>query len=277
VTRTIGLTLFTSALMAAFLVAADDPAPEKGDKEPAKKEAKAEPDAKGENPAVPEAPQEKAEEIIRRLNEEFETSRDRLDKKDPGAETRDIQKKIIDDLDKLINQQNNSDCSCKNPSSSSSSTSKSSSSSSSSSSSAGKGNQSDKSQASSQPKKGGQGEKKDQSAGKGKDGQKDEKKQDAAGKHGGEKKDQTAKNDGKDKDGKKEGGTKGGDSDKGRSEKKDNNTVADLYKDVWGHLPQWKRLEMDVHARERFMPKYEDLLRQYYRTIAEQGKRRDGE
>ncbi len=42
----------------------------------------------------------------------------------------------------------------------------------------------------------------------------------------------------------------------------------------WGELPKRIRDELDVHARERFMPRYEDLLRQYYRTIAEQGTRR---
>ena len=34
---------------------------------------------------------------------------------------------------------------------------------------------------------------------------------------------------------------------------------------------------MDVYSRERFMPRYEEILRQYYRTIAEQGRRKEGE
>jgi hypothetical protein len=32
---------------------------------------------------------------------------------------------------------------------------------------------------------------------------------------------------------------------------------------------------MDQYSHERFMPKYEELLKQYYATIAEKGKRKD--
>jgi hypothetical protein len=48
--------------------------------------------------------------------------------------------------------------------------------------------------------------------------------------------------------------------------------------DWWGpSLPKIKRLEMDVYSKERFLPRYEELLRQYYRTIAEQGRRQEGD
>jgi hypothetical protein len=50
--------------------------------------------------------------------------------------------------------------------------------------------------------------------------------------------------------------------------------IADLYKDVWGHLPETLRQEMDQYAREKFMAKYGDLLKQYYATIAEKGHRK---
>ncbi|HLJ95818.1 MAG TPA: hypothetical protein VKU02_21760 [Gemmataceae bacterium] len=50
--------------------------------------------------------------------------------------------------------------------------------------------------------------------------------------------------------------------------------IADLYKDVWGHLPQTLRQEMDQYSREQFMAKYADLLKQYYATIAEKGRRK---
>jgi hypothetical protein len=42
-----------------------------------------------------------------------------------------------------------------------------------------------------------------------------------------------------------------------------------MFKDIWGHLPETMRLEMDAYARQQFMPKYSDLLREYYKTIAE--------
>jgi hypothetical protein len=52
--------------------------------------------------------------------------------------------------------------------------------------------------------------------------------------------------------------------------------IADLYKDVWGHLPETLRQEMDQYSREQFMDKYQELLKQYYATIAEKSKRPRG-
>jgi hypothetical protein len=49
--------------------------------------------------------------------------------------------------------------------------------------------------------------------------------------------------------------------------------VAEFYKDIWGHLPEKMRQEMDAYFKERFMPRYSDLLRQYYSNIAEQNKK----
>lgn len=51
--------------------------------------------------------------------------------------------------------------------------------------------------------------------------------------------------------------------------------LADSFKAIWGHLPETMRLEMDAYAREQFMPKYSELLKQYYSTIAE--RRREGD
>jgi hypothetical protein len=48
--------------------------------------------------------------------------------------------------------------------------------------------------------------------------------------------------------------------------------LADLYKDIWGHLPETLRQEMNQYSREQFMAKYGDLLKQYYTTIAEKGR-----
>jgi hypothetical protein len=50
---------------------------------------------------------------------------------------------------------------------------------------------------------------------------------------------------------------------------------ADLYKDVWGHLPESLRAEMNAYSNPQpFMPRYDDLIKKYYRTIAEQGRRK---
>ena len=44
-------------------------------------------------------------------------------------------------------------------------------------------------------------------------------------------------------------------------------------KQVWGHLPDRLRQEMNQYYKEQFMPKYNDMLRQYYNRLAEGDKR----
>jgi hypothetical protein len=240
-------------------------------------EPKDKPDKK-EAPAEGENPQDKIKEILSRLDDNFGKASERLDKKDPGQDTRKIQDDIIKDLDELIKQQQNggggggANQQCNNPSGG-----------------GGQGQQGGSSssqqqqQASSQQKSGGgqQGKQKspqslsdEQRKPGGSQGQ--EKKEDGLAKKGGGKeekegKDQQAKGEGEKKS--KGSGNGGG----GDANAKEKNTIADLYKDVWGHLPAHERPKMDVYSRERFMPRYEDLLRQYYRTIAEQGRRNEGE
>jgi hypothetical protein len=53
--------------------------------------------------------------------------------------------------------------------------------------------------------------------------------------------------------------------------------LAELYKDIWGHLPETLRQEMNQYSREQFMAKYGDLLKQYYTTIAEKGRHKGEE
>lgn len=48
---------------------------------------------------------------------------------------------------------------------------------------------------------------------------------------------------------------------------------ADLFKDTWGHLPETLRAQMDAYSnREKYMDKHQELIKQYYKTIAAQGK-----
>lgn len=46
---------------------------------------------------------------------------------------------------------------------------------------------------------------------------------------------------------------------------------------IWGELLKRKRLEVDVYAGDHFVPSYEELLRQYYRAIAEATRRDEQE
>ena len=46
-------------------------------------------------------------------------------------------------------------------------------------------------------------------------------------------------------------------------------SLADVAKDIWGNLPDTLRQEFDHYYREQFMPRYRDLLQQYYLRLAE--------
>jgi hypothetical protein len=61
----------------------------------------------------------------------------------------------------------------------------------------------------------------------------------------------------------------------GNSPRSQISKIADLYKDIWGHLPETVRQEMDQYSREQFMAKYHELLEQYYATIAQKGRHKD--
>src|SRR5262245_25338841 len=74
--------------------------------------------------------------------------------------------------------------------------------------------------------------------------------------------------------GSKPSGDSGGDRFGKASPKRQNDKLTDLYRDVWGHLPDRLRQEMDLYYREKFMPRYSELLRQYYAALAEQRKKR---
>lgn len=45
----------------------------------------------------------------------------------------------------------------------------------------------------------------------------------------------------------------------------------------WGELPAQTRKEIDAYPRDRLMPRYEELLRAYYRTIAERATSKEGD
>jgi hypothetical protein len=47
------------------------------------------------------------------------------------------------------------------------------------------------------------------------------------------------------------------------------------YNDFWGHLPESLRAEMNAYSNPQpFMPRYDRLIREYYKTIAEQGRKK---
>lgn len=49
--------------------------------------------------------------------------------------------------------------------------------------------------------------------------------------------------------------------------------LADVARDVWGHLPESLRQEVDHYYRDRFMPRYRELLQHYYNRLSETERR----
>lgn len=193
-------------------------------------------DAKGESP----------KEIIERLHKNMELANVHLkDKGDPSEGTRKIQTNIIDDLDKLIKQEQ--DRQSKSESG---------------------GGGGGGGGAATAGGKGGGGKKKE-------GGKKDEasaKKKEGGGKD--DKKDKDVAK-GKEKDDKDKGGKKddhakgkkggndgggGGDSPVGKA------AIVDRAREVWGELPRREREQVDALPGERYLPQYQRLLEKYYRT-----------
>jgi hypothetical protein len=193
--------------------------------------------------------EEELKELVTRLHKNMQASEDRLGQKDPGDATREIQKDILKDLDELIKQsQSQPDEDAQGQEGSEEKDGQ---------------TQGQKNQRKSSSRKKGKSQKQDMAKGGQKQpsgGQKSSPKQGSQ---------QEANN----------GGKIPGDTTQGATGKdsKGNNRVSDLYKDLWGNYPERQRQDMDTYARERFMPRYEELLRQYYRTISEQGRKTKGD
>ena len=49
---------------------------------------------------------------------------------------------------------------------------------------------------------------------------------------------------------------------------------ADKKFDLWGHLPEKERALMNKEMEQKFMEKYDELTKQYYRTIAEKSRKK---
>jgi hypothetical protein len=183
---------------------------------------------------------EERERLVKRMLKKMETVEERLAKNDPGLGTREMQRDILKDLDALIEQTKQQP-----PPQGSKSRSNSS-----------KNSRNQKNSKNSKNSKDSQKSGKDKSR-KDKGRQKDKS---SARKRGNE--------------GKKDGNGAGGGDKKSKMNK---NKLAELYKDVWGHLPETMRQEMDAYSRAKYIREYEALLKQYYRTISEEDRSKEGE
>ena len=49
-----------------------------------------------------------------------------------------------------------------------------------------------------------------------------------------------------------------------------------MIKDVWGHLPPHLREAMQSTFNDKYLPKYEDLVKTYFEALAEKNRKRTG-
>jgi hypothetical protein len=247
-------------------------------KDEKKEDKKAEP-----REAEPVTPQEEEKEVLQRVVTNVQRVGERLAKDDLGEATQQTQRDILKDLDSLIHRNENPPPQGRQQNQNQGGGG------------GGSDNQDNKNQ-----QGGGQQNQKQQgggqsSKGQSKGGQKSQmggggarsgtkpgggsksgsQQQQRGGSKGGEEK--RAGND--EKAGEKPGGKNGKNGNGGGGGDKDDrarNKNADLDKHgVWGHLPQTLRAQMDAYSNPQpFMPKYDDLIKRYYRTISEQGRRK---
>ncbi len=191
-------------------------------------------DEKGGDDRPPAEPDQDPKEILGRISKNMDSSKDRLAQRDPGDGTQQIQRDIVKDLDALIEQSKRQ-----------------------------------QQQQQQQQQQSGQGSQSRQQSGRSKSGQQasqqrnsGQQKQQASGQKPGQPNQSNQQAAGQ----KPGAGGVGG--------QKNAMPNADLYKDIWGHLPEKFRMEMDAYSRVEFMSKYNDLLKQYYTTIAEKGRKK---
>jgi hypothetical protein len=268
--RYFGLVLLTAALAVTAASAGDNP-PKGQPGPPDKKEAKKGDPAKPDEAAQEEA--KKTKELVARIAKDMEASEKRLAKKDPKEATQQIQRDIVKNLDELMEQlKKKQDDENKDGGGGGGGGGQQKSG-------GAKGSQGGAQGNSGGAKQQGGGSSKAQSKGsQGGEGQQGQGKDAGQGGQGQQGQKKAGDKDGQGGEGKtKEGGKNGGAEQVGKA-KTDNerhNPLADLHRDVWGHLPEQRRLEMDAYARERLMERYQELLRQYYRTISEQSRQKD--
>jgi hypothetical protein len=212
---------------------------------------KPEPPKEGPEPPEGGEPEIDEQEVLNRIGKNMRTSEDRLANRELTDGTRQVQEDILKDIDLLLDQSQND-----------------------------QQNQNQNQQASSNPSGGGS-----QSKSRLRGGSRQQRQQ--AGRRGSRGQQQAGRGQGQGAQGEQQanrgqgqkpgeaqgqGGNMGGGG--GRSEG-EINKLMDLYKDVWGHLPETQRAEMTAYSREKFMDKYNELIKQYYSSIAEKSRKKE--
>jgi hypothetical protein len=202
----------------------------------------------------PVGPEEDENEVLERVARNMKSSEDRLINKELNEGTRQVQDDIVKDLDALIRSAENS---------------------------GGEGGGQDNAdqQNGGQQQKGKQGSR---SKSRGKSGKRQSGQKQGSGRQQsrqGSSRQPMDQNTGNDLDSDPQAGKNatnpgGGGNDK--EKQTDPNRDADVFKDAWGHLPEAMRGQMDAYAnRQKYMDKHQDVIKQYYKTIAAQGRKKE--
>lgn len=223
---------------------------EKRPEPPAKLDEKPKRDEPADEP--PPEPQEDEQEILARIDKNMRRLEDRLANKELGEGTSQVGRDILKDLDSLIEQQ-------KQPP---------------------QGGQDQQQQQQQDPRD------QQQQQQQGAQAQRQQQQQPGQGRQGGRRQRQQARGQGRRQLGgqaqqqqqqQPQMGQQAGKAPGGGGKdmpKDDPNKIADVYKDIWGHLPESMRQEMNAYGREKFMAKYEELLKRYYDRAAREGRRK---
>jgi len=228
------------------------------DKKDKEKKAKDKEDDFVPEDGPPGEEREDEQDVLKRVRDNMQGVEDKLGNKEIGDPTQQQQRDIIKDLDDLINrsqQQENGGGG------------------------GGANQQQNQDQDQDQQnQKGGQQQKQKAGQKQGKQGQQQQQRAQRQPRQQQQRQQQQmAKNDRKEQDKKKEdgGGQDGGMGKKGDGETGGPKNDDKPLREVWGHLPESLRAEMNAYSNPKpFMPRYDDLIKKYYRTIAEQGRKK---
>lgn len=226
-------------------------------KKPPMQEEKKEPPKKADEKEEPEppAPQEDEAEVLARLAKNVERAEERIANKELNDGTRQLQEDILKDLDSLIRAAENPQGGSDNENQD-------------------QANNGEKSKSQSGGSMGKQTGRPSSSsrASRNKQGR------------GSRQANKSSKQNGSNSGGQQGNSQPNGQSDQqpnsnggggGKSQDKLQDKNADLYKDIWGHLPESLRAEMNAYSNDKqFMAKYDELIKRYYRSSAEQGRRK---
>ena len=197
-------------------------------------------------PLDPEELEKQVQETINRLSKNLHTAEDHLNKKDPGNTTQQVQKDIIKDLDELIEQTRQQE----------------------------EQMQQDDQQNQQQQNQSKSGQSRRQRMMQAQRNRSRQQRNQMAQLQRNRNQGQQRQPGQQQQSQEENAGTGDNPPDQGNGVKKDYALkTAEMYKDIWGHLPEALRQEMSQYTREQFMAKYNDLLKQYYATIAEKGRK----